>query len=417
MNKKAPFWLMGIAGLLLAALIVNQILWVFTAAEQQENQFNKQVQMALGSIESKIQEDPELCSSVGCCLIDDQQTSCSSAMQNETVWDRTDKMIGDELKRFDINLNYNFDICYRNQEKFKHQSASYQQEMGKVFDQSGIVLYLEFPDKSKYLRNQIGPVFISSILLIIILSIVFVLTYRYYKRERNFSQRTRDFINNMTHEFNTPLTNISLANSMLNKELEVRKEEKLMHYSAIINEENQRLAKNCDELLQMAKIENALEDFTDVVDVHALIQDVVNRKLKQVSEKRIDIQINFLATKHLVLGRENLFSNTISNLIDNAVKYSRDDVSIQVITENKGDMIRLQVIDNGVGMNEEELPNIFDKFYRISQGDQHNIKGFGLGLAYVNMVIQKMRGSIKVESKLGKGTTFNILIPLTSKTA
>ena len=169
MKLKSPWWLIGTATVLLIGLIVNQVFWVFKSAEQQEDQFNKQIQMALTSIEDEIKNDTEMCYSVGCCLVRDQNNSCVDNMAADDAWTRTDSMISSQLASFDIGLNYNFDFCF---EKPIHEDVeSYVQNMDKVFEESGIALYLEFPDRSKFLRNQIGPVFISSILFIIFLSI------------------------------------------------------------------------------------------------------------------------------------------------------------------------------------------------------------------------------------------------------
>ena len=411
MKRKSPFWLIGIASLLFVGLLVSQVVWVFSAASQQEEQFNNQIDLALLSIEEKIEDDPDLCYSVECCLIEGNNKSCLPEMGEDEAWERTDSMISSELQRFEIDLNYNFDFGYK---RSVQKSEAYEQEMDKVFDKSGIVLFLEFPDKTKYLRNQIGPVFISSVLLILFLSIAFILTYRYYKRERNFSQRTRDFINNMTHEFKTPLTNISLANNMIARGIDEQEKEKLLHYSAIIDDEATRLTKNCDDLLQIAKIENAQLEFTDPVDVHEIIEKVVGKKNTIQEQNNIEIFSDLKATNWTVLGRESLFYNTISNLIDNGIKYCEDAPKITVTTHNIGDVLHISISDNGIGMKAEEVDNIFDKFYRISEGDAHTIKGFGLGLAYVKMVVSKMKGRINVESKLGIGTTFKISIPTTT---
>jgi two-component system phosphate regulon sensor histidine kinase PhoR len=411
MKRKSPFWIISIAAVLLVGLIINQIFWVYTSANQQEEQFNKQIEMAMTSIGDNIEEYWELQESVDCCLIEDENSSCKMSMSSDMVWMRTDKMIEEELQRFDIDLNYNFDICFKDNVK---EIEGYEQSMDKVFEKSGIVLYLDFPDKSKYLRNQIGPVFISSILLIVFLSIVFVMTYRYYKRERDFSQRTRDFINNMTHEFKTPLTNISLANKMITSGLGSVKDEKLLHFASIIDDENQRLNKNCDDLLQMASIENSQVAFTELIDVHEILKEVIAVKKKTKIQQSLTIAGDLKANKWKVLGKESLFFNTISNLLDNAIKYADKPLEIVVSTENKGDMLQLKIQDNGMGMKEEHIDNIFDKFYRITEKDTHDVKGFGLGLAYVKMVINRMKGSIKVESKLGLGTTFSIIIPTSS---
>ncbi len=408
MNAKSSWWLVGISTILLVGLIINQVLWVFNSAEQQEAQFNKQIQMALASIENEIDKDQEISESVGCCLVEDENESCSSFIGNDQVWSKTDSMIASELSRFDIDLNYNFDFCFEN----PGAEETYVQNMDKVFEDSGIILYLEFPDRSKYLRNQIGPVFISSILLIVFLSFMFVLTYRYYKRERNLAQKTRDFINNMTHEFNTPLTNISLANSMIARGVESLPKEKIKHYTGIIEEENARLAKNCEDLLQMARIDNEENEFVETINVHEIITKAIESSKNGSSENNIQFSQDLKAKQFLVLGKESLFYNTITNLVDNAIKYSETDLEITISSSNMGSQICIEITDNGVGIPSKHLNNIFDKFYRVTEGDQHNVKGFGLGLAYVKMVINKMKGSVAAKSKEGVGSTFEINLPI-----
>lgn len=410
MNWKSPWWLIGTATLLLIGLIINQVMWVFNSAEQQEAQFNKQIQMALTSIAEEVENDTAMCYSVDCCLMRDKNQSCSPLLNSDKVWARTDSMISSQLQHFDINLNYNFDFCF--QKPNDKNDEAYVQNMDKVFEDSGIVLYLEFPDKSKYLRNQIGPVFISSILFIVFLSIVFALTYRYYKREKKFSQRTRDFINNMTHEFNTPLTNISLANSMISRGIESESKDKLLHYSEIIDDEKARLEKNCEDLLQMARIENDENELFETINVHEIISKVIENAKRSKISKGFTINSNLDAPNCNVLGKESLFYNTISNLVDNAIKYSDKSLEITISTSNKGGQLYIEVADNGIGIQSHHLPNIFDKFYRVAEGDEHNVKGFGLGLAYVNMVISKMKGKIKVHSSIGIGSKFNIILPL-----
>jgi two-component system, OmpR family, phosphate regulon sensor histidine kinase PhoR len=409
MKQKSPYWLIGFASLLFVGLIASQLFWVFDAAEKQEEQFNKQTQLALESIEEKVQNDADLCYMVSCCLMEDKKSSCSAFLSEGDVWTRTDSMIAAELTRFEIDLNYNFDFCFSDPSK-KKKFEAYEQNMDKVFEDSGIILFLEFPDKSRFLRNQIGPVFISAVLMTLFLSILFVMVFKFYRKERAFSQRTRDFINNMTHEFQTPLTNISLANGMIGRSL-VKEDakSKIIHYTGIIDEENARLVKNCDDLLQMARIENLDAAFTEKVDTHAIIEKVVSSK--QISVQNFTVDFNLMATNFNVLGSESLFYNSISNLIDNAVKYSTDTPKLTITTLNEKGLLNIKITDNGIGMKAEHIDHIFDKFYRVSEGDKHNVKGFGLGLAFVKMVVTKMKGNIKVESKIGLGTTFNIIIP------
>ena len=214
----------------------------------------------------------------------------------------------------------------------------------------------------------------------------------------------------MTHEFQTPLTNISLSASMIDRAVKNNEDlGKITHYTNIIGEENARLAKNTDDLLQMSRLENLDDAFTEKVDTHEIISKVIASRRSAVGEFNVNLDLQ--AKTHRVLGSESLFYNTISNLIDNAIKYSKDAPELTVSTSNEKGLLHIKIRDKGIGMKAEHIEHIFDKFYRVSEGDEHNVKGFGLGLAYVKMVITKMKGNIKVESKLGTGTTFNIMIP------
>jgi two-component system, OmpR family, phosphate regulon sensor histidine kinase PhoR len=411
---RKPFWLIITAAVLLIGLIAGQLYGVVKAANQQEEQFNSQVEMAMNSIENRIGDNNEVCTSISGCLIDDNKSSCSKFLCKDDVWKYTDAIVSEELEKFNIDLNYDFDFCYKNSNNEIAKSETvHTVEMEEVFNKAGIVLYLDFPDKWDYLRNQMGGVFISSILIIFFLSVVFVLTYRYYRKERAFSLRTRDFINNMTHEFKTPLTNISLANRMMSKEF-VNEMEHLQKYATIIDEENERLVKNCEDLLQMAKIENMTEAFRESIDTHEIIKAVVETFDFVYEEHRLRFDLNLDAANCRVLGKETYFFNTLKNLIDNAIKYSKEEVLIRISTKNLGGKLHLEVVDNGIGIEAEQLEHIFDKFYRVSEGDEHNVKGFGLGLSYVKTVITKMNGKIKVLSRPGKGSTFGISLPVAS---
>ena len=188
MKRKSPFWLIGTAGIMFVGLIAIQIIWVFDAAQKQEEHFNQQIEFALARIEANIEKDKDLLTTVDCCLTEDKNATCKPYLSNDDAWIRTDVMIANELEKTEIDLNYNFDFCYADPSK-KDKFEYYEQNMDKVFEDSGIVLFLEFPDKSKFLRNQIGPVFISAILMIVFLSILFAVMFRFYKKERGFSSK------------------------------------------------------------------------------------------------------------------------------------------------------------------------------------------------------------------------------------
>jgi two-component system phosphate regulon sensor histidine kinase PhoR len=241
----------------------------------------------------------------------------------------------------------------------------------------------------------------------------FYITVRTLLKQKKLSEIKNDFINNMTHEFKTPLATISLAVDALRNEKVVQDKEKSNYFSSIIKEENRRMNKQVETILQAALLEKQeLQLNLQPMHVHTIIQDVLDNFQLQLQDQqgRADLQLN--AKNDLLEADEVHFTNLISNLMDNAVKYSRGNVYLKVTTHstNKNLVIRLE--DNGIGMSKETQRRIFEKFYRAHTGNIHNVKGFGLGLSYVKTVVDAHHGKIKVESVIGKGTTFTMEFPL-----
>ena len=411
-----PVWLFAFTSVLLLALVATQFVWVHKSANEQEKQFNDKVKIALNIIVDKIAKDRKVCESVGSCLKKDKKKFCKIHLNHKKEWVRIDSIIKTELKHYDIDLNYEFDICERfpDGKPFKKNvHSTYTQSMDEILKKTGVILYLDFPDKSRFLRNEMGHIFISSILLIVFLTISFVLTYRFYRKEKRLTLRTRDFINNMTHEFKTPLANISFANNMISG-LEISdKKDKLKTYTGIIDTENKRLVHNCDLLLQIAQADNDIHDAFEVFDLNKVVQEATTIFNHERNNKTAEIILALREGALNVSGNKTFFYNVMVNLIDNAIKYADENRAIQITisTELKGKEIEIKVADNGIGIAKEHLSLIFEKFYRISDGDTHNTKGFGLGLSFVRTIINKMNGNITVESQLGIGSVFIIKLP------
>ena len=246
----------------------------------------------------------------------------------------------------------------------------------------------------------------------------FYITVLTLLKQKKLSEIKNDFINNMTHEFKTPLATISLAVDALRNEKVIQDRNKSDYFSGIIKEENKRMNKQVETILQAALMDRQeLQLKLQPIHVHNIIQEVADNFLLQLQDKegRAELQLN--AKNDLLLADEVHFTNLISNLIDNAVKYSKDKVVIRITTHstNKNLVIRLE--DNGIGMNKETQRRIFEKFYRAHTGNIHNVKGFGLGLSYVKTIIDAHHAKIKVESVVGKGTTFTLEFPLAKETA
>lgn len=276
-----------------------------------------------------------------------------------------------------------------------------------------IFLYVKEP--KNYIMRQMASMIIASILFTIIIISAFALTIRTMLRQKNISEIKSDFINNMTHELKTPLATISLAVDALNNEKVIHDTDKIRYYSGMIKEENKRMHKQVETILQAAKLEKQ-EDLNlniQSLDAHASIDKVARNLSLQIQEKLGELHLNLSAKKYFIDVDEVHFSNIIFNLLDNAIKYSKDAPIIDISTQVNNGMLAIKIKDNGIGMSRETVSRAFEKFYRAHTGNLHNVKGFGLGLSYVKTMVEAQNGFIKLESVLGKGSTFTVNLPLT----
>lgn len=280
-------------------------------------------------------------------------------------------------------------------------------------------LNVEFPTKNNYIFSSVRFI-IPTLAFTLILLIIFLYTIVLAFRQKKLTEIKTDFINNMTHELKTPISTISLAGQMLNDD-SVRKSPTTMHHLAeVITEESKRLRFQVDKVLQLSVFDkdsiSALK-FVDV-DANRIITNVVNTFKIKVEKYGGSITTGLEASDSTVYVDEMQFTNIIYNLLDNAVKYMREDVEpdLRISTRDRSDnKLEIRVTDNGIGIKKEDLKRIFEKFYRVPTGNRHDVKGFGLGLAYVKKMVSVFSGSIHVESEPGKGTTFIITLPLSSR--
>ena len=256
---------------------------------------------------------------------------------------------------------------------------------------------------------------ISAILFTVIIITAFYLTVRTMLRQKKLSEIKNDFINNMTHEFKTPLATISLAVDALRNEKVVQDRQKMNYFSTIIKEENQRMNRQVEIILKAALLDKQeVQLLLRPMHVHQIIREVVENFALQLEEKNGKAELSLNAENDYIDADEVHFSNLINNLIDNAIKYSKEDqpLMIRLNTESTGRSIVITIEDNGIGMNKETVKRVFEKFYRAHTGNIHNVKGFGLGLSYVKTMVEAHGGEIKVDSVPGKGSTFTIELPL-----
>lgn len=259
-------------------------------------------------------------------------------------------------------------------------------------------------------------------LLLVSLAFMLALIFSFYYtistifQQKKLSEIKNDFISNMTHEFKTPISTISLAVEVLNDKSVEKSQERVSNYVKMIGDENKRLSLLVENILQTAILDKGeFKLKLQNIDVHTLIEQTFTNIKLQVENKEGQITSQLNATKPIVNADRVHITNILFNLIDNALKYSKENPDIVVSTRNDDEGIFISVQDNGIGISKENQRRIFDTMYRVPTGNVHNVKGFGLGLSYVKAVIEKHGGSIKVESELGKGSMFTLYLPFEVK--
>lgn len=274
-------------------------------------------------------------------------------------------------------------------------------------------MILIIPDIRAIAFKEMRWMIIGSLFFTLMIVSAFYVTVSALLRQKKISEIKNDFINNMTHEFKTPLATISLAVDALRNNKVMEDTSKMNYFSGIIKEENKRMNKHVETILQAALMDRQeIQLNKKPVRLHELIREVIGNYSLQLEEKqgRIDLQLH--AANDYVNADEVHFRNLISNLVDNAVKYSKENLVLKISSSNAGSRLILKFEDNGIGMSKETIRRIFEKFYRAHTGNLHNVKGFGLGLSYVKTVIDAHDGRIKVESSVGRGSTFTLEAPL-----
>ncbi len=332
-------------------------------------------------------------------------------------------LIKADLQNNGLNLPYQFAIIDKNG-KVAYKSSGFDPEKDAnsytqiLFpnDPPSRLNYLKvvFPTQQNYIFTSI-KFMIPSFIFTIIMLITFIFTIVVAFRQKKITEMKNDFINNMTHEFKTPISTISLAAQMLKDEAVAKNPTMFKHISGVINDETKRLRFQVEKVLQMSMFDRqkATLKLSDI-DANEVIENIVGTFRLKVERLGGTIESRLDAANSEIMADEMHFTNVVFNLLDNAVKYSKEGVplKLEISTSNVGDKLEIVVQDNGIGIKKENLKKIFERFYRVHTGNLHNVKGFGLGLAYVLKIIKDHKGSIRAESEFNVGTKFIIQIPL-----
>ena len=301
---------------------------------------------------------------------------------------------------FSDSVVYCKNVIYNKPENPNHvPQLKWNKEQGHYFS-------VYFPGHSNGLFYQMEFWIYSSIILIVIIAFFGFIIQQLLKQRRVNEMKT-DFINNMTHEFKTPLSTIAISANALNKPNILERPDKLKRYVQIIQSENTRLQGQVERILQAATIEKENVSIKkQPINVHDLLERIIEVFKVNIESKKGNITVDLNASNFTVLGDEEHLKNIFSNLLDNAIKYSPEELDVTVSTQSANGKIEITITDKGLGIAPENQTQIFEKFYRVSTGNVHDVKGFGIGLNYVHLLVRKHEGNIFLKSELGKGSSF-----------
>ncbi len=338
-------------------------------------------------------------------------------VSNNEIMVRLDR----ELKLKGIETDFKYGV-YSNGLATQLKSGYFRKEIGKSYmvpmfvnadGKSDFQLYVTFPEKKNFILSSISQILVLSVFFIVIIILAFVTALYQLIRQKQISEIKTDFINNMTHEFKTPIATINLALDAIKNPKIINDKEKVERYVKMIRDENKRMHTQVENVLRISKLEkNQLDVSKEVVDMHDIIEEAITHVELLVKDRGGFIDLKLEASLTEVSGNEFHLNNIMVNMLDNGIKYSEGAPKIKVITENTEKHIVIMIKDQGIGMNHNVQKNIFKKFYREETGNIHNVKGHGLGLSYVKKIVEIHQGEVHVESEKGVGSTFIVKLPL-----
>ena len=422
MRNSTIRYVMALAAFSIVGIIVTQVYWVRRAFDIEEQQFNQSLHVALKSVAERIallnqsQINPHPI---------EQLTSNYYVVNVNDVVDAgiLEVFLEEEFSKINLNIDYEYGIydCSSNEMVYGNyishnkndEAVDYDVQLLK-YDEFIYYFGIRFPTKATYLASQMDIWVFSSFLLLIVI-IFFAYTLFVIFKQKRLSEVQRDFINNMTHEFKTPISTIAVSSDLITNPKILDKPESLLKYANIIKSQNNRLKNQIEKVLQMAIMDQGkLKLNKENLDLHKLIREMVqNFNLKTHPDLTLNCHLD--ADSSVIRADKVHLTNIIYNLLDNAMKYVNGSPVIEIRTSRRKNHIVFSIKDNGIGISKEHQKKIFDKFFRVPTGNVHNVKGFGLGLNYVKLIIKVHKWVIRLESEPKKGSTFYIQIPLILK--
>jgi two-component system phosphate regulon sensor histidine kinase PhoR len=406
--------IIALATILLIGMVITQVTWVKKAYEIEQKQFSYDVNQILLRSLTTLQEI-ENDSSVILNPIQQPEPNLFIVKMNFASDPYlVESVLQNEFERGLISEQYELNIydCFSDSIVYcnrRMQNSGMEENPLHKIDWNkdrGHYFSVHFPKHSRGLFYNMEFWLYSSVILIVIIAFFGYIISQLLK-QRRLNQMKTDFINNMTHEFKTPISTISISVDALESPTIAEKPDKLKRYVKIIRLENQRLQEQVERILQAATIEKEkVEIKKHPIDIHEILKKVEKTFKINIESKNGTLQCDLKAANPIIMGDEAHLMNIFNNLIDNAIKYSPENLDISISTRNVNDEIEISISDKGLGISSEHQPFVFDKFYRVPTGNVHDVKGFGIGLNYVNLLVQRHNGKIILRSKKGEGSTF-----------
>ena len=418
MKKKTGIIIFILSGLSILGVIVTQLFWLENTYKLKNQQFDDKIMLGLTVVANKWHSEEVT-------QIDSLSLDSANHNLDSSQFVALDSLLIREFENFRIDSNYVYAIYLHQDDNktivsgggtpwdYEIISSTYRVSLACLSNQSKpYYLAIYFSDRNHIICHQLFWVFIISGLFVLIIGFSFFYVIYFVFRYKQTSVVKNDFINNMTHEFKTPISTVSISAEMLLRDGMFEQTEKARRYAKIIYHENQRLKHLVEQVLQMAVMDKGeLKIRRKDIDAHKIINDVISKSEVLLASKGGLIKTYLAANNSKIWADRMHLTNIISNLLENANKYSSETPIVVVRTRNIHKGLIISVEDNGIGVKSENQKEIFRQFYRVPTGNLHDVKGFGLGLYYVKLMTEAHGGSIKIISDWGKGSTFELFFP------
>ncbi|MFD1002203.1 sensor histidine kinase [Ohtaekwangia kribbensis] len=408
-----------LATLCITGITITQLYWVRRAFDLKEAEFERTVTAALYNVAQQIYDindtpppsnNPvkQLSTNYFVVMVNNELNARLLEFLLRTEFEKRNIMVDFEYGIYDCTHEK---IIYGNYVPLKSKQKNISNSLPQ-WSTHGYYFGVQFPNREAHIINQMGIWSFSSFVLLLVI-VFFAYTLFVILKQKRLSEVQKDFINNMTHEFKTPISTIAVSTEVLKDPNIVNQPERLLNYTSIIEKENLRLKQQVERVLQMARLDK--EDMglkKERVEMTQLIQDAIRNTSVALNEKRGIVKEECDSDPCLLHVDKLHITNVLANLLDNAIKYCRVEPEITIKTRHHAKGVTVEVHDNGIGISSENHKRVFQKFFRVPTGNVHDVKGFGLGLSYVKTIIEAHGGTITLQSEVGKGSLFRFFLPV-----